>query len=76
MLLMNLILKKMPIPKPNSGESESEFMSRCVSFLVNEGTDNEQAVAICSNEWNNKKSMKAAKLNKIKALFNNEIILK
>lgn len=44
----------MPVPTPNNGESESDFISRCISFLVNEGTDQEEAVAICSTQWENK----------------------
>ena len=48
----------MPIPKPNSGESESEFMQRCIEFVINEGTPNEQAVAMCAQQWDNRKSMK------------------
>lgn len=41
-----------PIPTPNQGESEEDFIERCVSFLINEGTPQEQAVAICSEQWN------------------------
>ena len=40
----------MPIPSPRSGESDSEFMSRCISFLVDEGKPQEQAVAICRSQ--------------------------
>lgn len=48
----------MPVPKPNSGETESNFMKRCITFLIDEGTEQEQAVAICSRQWNNKNDMK------------------
>lgn len=48
----------MPIPKPISNESQNEYMGRCVSFLINEGTPQEQAIAICSTNWDNKKSRK------------------
>jgi len=38
----------MPIPKPHSGEGESEFVSRCASQLIGEeGYENDQALAIC-----------------------------
>jgi hypothetical protein len=37
----------MPIPKPNTGETRSQFMSRCVRFLADEGKESEQAIAIC-----------------------------
>jgi hypothetical protein len=45
----------MPIPKPNKLETESAFMSRCVSFLLDEGTPQEQAVAICTSQYRNEK---------------------
>lgn len=37
--------------EPSKGERESEFMPRCISYIVNEGKSNEQAVAICSSMW-------------------------
>lgn len=40
----------MPIPKPNPGESESDFVGRCISEISNE-YDQEQAVAICFNTY-------------------------
>ena len=40
----------MPIPKPNMGESESDFVGRCISEISNE-YDQEQAVAICFNTY-------------------------
>lgn len=46
----------MPIPKPNSGESESEFVSRCISKIIDE-YDQSQAAAICYNTYRTKESM-------------------
>lgn len=40
--------------EPNPNESEDEFISRCVPMLINEGKDNEQAVAICYSYWEGK----------------------
>lgn len=38
--------------KPHKGESQSDFMSRCVSDMMGDGKrDNEQAVAACLNIW-------------------------
>lgn len=37
--------------EPTKGERETEFMPRCISYVVNEGKSNEQAVAICSSMW-------------------------
>lgn len=33
--------------KPSAGESQSDFMSRCIPNLMNEGKDQDQAIAIC-----------------------------
>lgn len=49
----------MPVPEPRKNEEKEEFMERCVSFLIDEGTDNEQAVAICATQWRNKMSDKS-----------------
>lgn len=46
----------MPIPTPDKNESESSFMSRCVRFVMDEGTPNEQAVAICSSQYRQEKT--------------------
>jgi hypothetical protein len=35
--------------EPAKGERETEFMPRCISYVVNEGKSSEQAVAICSS---------------------------
>jgi HK97 family phage prohead protease/HK97 family phage major capsid protein len=46
----------MPI-KPHKGESESDFMARCVPEMIGTGADKrpqEQAVAICMDIWRNK----------------------
>ena len=42
--------------QPNPNETEDEFISRCVSVLINEGKDNEQAVAICYSMWEDKQT--------------------
>lgn len=44
----------MPVPKPFANENESDFMGRCITFIENEGTEHEQAIAICSTQWNNR----------------------
>ncbi len=38
--------------EPNSGESEDEFISRCISEEVNGGMDQDQAIAVCYSKWN------------------------
>lgn len=39
---------------PNAGESEEEFIGRCVPVLIGEGKEQEQAVAICYTYWQEK----------------------
>lgn len=36
---------------PSKGEQKDSFLPRCISYVVNEGKDNEQAVAICNSLW-------------------------
>ena len=45
----------MPIPKPNSGESEQEFVSRCIGEISGE-YDQQQAAAICYNTFRESKA--------------------
>ena len=40
--------------EPNKGENEDEFISRCISYVVGEGKDQDQAAAICYSKWENK----------------------
>lgn len=43
----------MPIPKPNSGESESDFMARCTgdSTMLAEYSQRDQRVAVCLSSY-------------------------
>ena len=45
----------MPIPTPKPNEAESSFMSRCIRFVINEGTPQEQAIAICASQYRKEK---------------------
>jgi hypothetical protein len=40
--------------EPKTGESESEFIPRCIEYVVGEGKDQDQAAAICYSKWENK----------------------
>ena len=45
----------MPIPKPNAGESRSNFMSRCMGDkTMTDEYDNDQRLAVCSASYNSK----------------------
>lgn len=44
-----------PVPSPREDESEDDFISRCMSFLVGEEDyDQDQASAICHDRWRDK----------------------
>lgn len=43
----------MPIPKPKSGEKQSEFVQRCYAEIRSE-YDEEQALAICYEVYRKK----------------------
>jgi hypothetical protein len=36
---------------PSKGEHKTEFLPRCISYVINEGKPSEQAVAICNSIW-------------------------
>lgn len=40
--------------EPRAGESEDDFMGRCISYVIDEGKEQEQAVAICISKWEQK----------------------
>jgi hypothetical protein len=37
--------------EPSKGEHETDFIPRCIAYVVNEGKDTEQATAICYSVW-------------------------
>jgi len=37
--------------EPSKGEDENEFIPRCVKYIINEGKEQEQAIAICYSIW-------------------------
>lgn len=64
---------------PTAGESEQEFIGRCVPILIGEGKEQEQAVAICYSYWEDKTAMasfsdypEAAKANAERGIRLNE----
>jgi len=54
----------MPLPVPAPQENEDEFMSRCIEWTLenDEAEDQEQAAAICADQWEDNKSMKRKEL--------------
>ena len=37
--------------EPSKGEHKDEFLKRCIKYVIDEGKDSEQAVAICNSMW-------------------------
>ncbi len=44
------------MPTPEKGESQKDFLKRCIPIVMNEGTaeNNKQAVAICASMFKQK----------------------
>ena len=55
-------------PKPQANESKDDFMKRCIPMLIDEGKDNDQAVAICNSLWEEKTVSNPELLEEIKLL--------
>ena len=47
----NFLAFKDQFVEPAPNESKEEFLPRCIEYVINEGKESEQAVAICSNMW-------------------------
>lgn len=39
------------MPEPRDGESQEDFMSRCIPAVIDEGREQPQAVAMCASYW-------------------------
>ena len=53
---MELLKKEIIKVQPKEGESESDYMGRCIPAMVDEGKPQDQAVAMCASMYG--KSMK------------------
>jgi hypothetical protein len=49
-----LYFKSEKFVKPSAGESEDEFIGRCIPVLRDEGKPEDQAIAICYSYWENR----------------------
>jgi hypothetical protein len=47
----------MPLPNPNTNESQGSWMARCMGhpMMKKEFPDHDQCVAVCVNKWQKKK---------------------
>jgi hypothetical protein len=43
------------MPNPENYDNEDDWMSACVPTRIEEGDDQDQAVAVCLSMWRNKK---------------------
>jgi hypothetical protein len=46
--------KEMFLVEPESGESQDDFISRCIGVEINNGYDQDQAAAMCYTKWDEK----------------------
>ena len=46
----------MPIPTPNAGENQKEFIERCMTVLADEFPETDQRVAACMKQWRDSRS--------------------
>jgi len=54
------------MPTPNADENHSDYMGRCVPMMMDEGKDQDQAVAICSSMWEDK-AMESLQTRRLRA---------
>ena len=54
---MELLKKEIIKVEPKEGENETDYMGRCVPAMLDEGKEQDQAVAMCMNMYG--KGMKA-----------------
>lgn len=49
----------MPIPTPNAGETEAEFIRRCMAndTMLEDFDDNGQRFAVCQSSWDESKGV-------------------
>jgi len=64
------------MPTPLATENEAQFMERCIPVLINEGEEQDQAVAVCQSMWDRNKKINIAATLKKQAKENNTIISK
>lgn len=46
----------MPVPKPNTGETKKEFLSRCMGDATMQEYEQKQRYAICNSQWDKRRT--------------------
>lgn len=49
--------------EPGAKESEDEFISRCIPYMIGEGMEQEQAAAVCYSKWQSREKMAGEKIS-------------
>jgi hypothetical protein len=49
-----LIFRQEQFVEPQKGETEDDYIQRCIKYEIDEGKEQEQAVAICYSKWEQK----------------------
>ena len=62
----------MPIPNPQSGETQDEFVSRCIEAIYDEYGEKKSA-AICYNKFRENMNTESKVLNRIKKFREEEL---
>jgi len=57
-----MAFKDQKFVKPNAGESEDEFLNRCIPLILEEGKDQDQAIAMCYSMYEQKLSYDTSNL--------------
>ena len=47
------------MPQPKDGETQKEFVARCIPALIDEGKEQDEAVAVCNSMWEKAQEGKA-----------------
>ena len=45
--------------EPGASESEDEFISRCIPYMIGEGMEQEQAAAVCYSKWESRQKFES-----------------
>jgi len=66
------------MPKPYANESESDFIERCITIVIEDGTadDGSQAFAVCQSIWDNTQKRIKATITKQQLIDDNKIVNK
>ena len=53
----------MPVDKPKKGETQDKYLAYCIPEEINNGMEQDQAVAVCYSYWDKSKMSKVTDTN-------------